>query len=134
MTSAARPSNGARPWHRLVLGAVALAAAVGCATLAHPGPVDAAWAAERWPGTTLQDLAQGRALYVKRCAGCHSLYRPERYPPDLWAPHIDEMSERAALKQGERETLLRFLETMSRPRPPEPPTSPQPLVQGASQS
>lgn len=105
----------------LALGVAALLAMVGCATLAQPGPADAAFAAERWPGTTLDDLAAGRALYVKRCAGCHALYRPERYPPESWAPHIDEMAERAALKAGERETLLRFLMTMSRPQAPESP-------------
>ncbi|MCC7107992.1 MAG: cytochrome c [Deltaproteobacteria bacterium] len=114
-----KPRPRSNAW--LALGVAALLALVGCATLAQPGPVDAAFAAERWPGTTLDDLAQGRSLYVKRCAGCHALYRPERYPPERWAPHIDEMAERAALKAGERETLLRFLLTMSRPQAPESP-------------
>lgn len=101
--------------------------AIGCATLALPTPEDAAWAAAQWPGTTQDDLERGRSLYVKRCAGCHGLHRPERFPQSSWAPHLDEMAERAGLKDGERELLLRYLITASRPQiAPAPVASPPP--------
>lgn len=118
-----RPRWKTAPWVA-ALAVLSALLGLGCATLAKPGPADAAWAAGRWPGTTLDDLSAGRALYVQRCAGCHALYRPERYPPELWAPHIDEMAERAALKDGERGTLLRYLETMSRPKAAPPVVEP----------
>ena len=107
-----------------VLMIVAALAVICCATLAQPTAADAAWAADRWPGTTQADLVRGRALYVKRCAGCHALPRPERYPTSTWEPHLDEMAERAALQRGERELLLHFLMTMGRP----PITAPSPTV------
>lgn len=110
---------------RVALLVIALSA-IGCATLALPTPADAAWAAAQWPGTTQGDLERGRSLYVKRCAGCHALHRPERFPQSSWAPHLDEMAERAGLKEGERELLLRYLITASRPPPAPPPVAPPP--------
>lgn len=108
------------PWTATRAGTTALAAlglvvVTACATLAQPTPVDAAWAATRWPDATEDELRRGRALYVKRCAGCHALRLPERYPASTWEHHVDEMATRAKLPAGERETMLRFLLTMSRP-------------------
>lgn len=99
----------------LALCAVAIAAVIGCATLAQPTAADAAWAAERWPEVKQADLQRGRALYVKRCTGCHALRLPERFPPSTWEHHVDEMAKRAHLPKAEREPMLRYLLTMSRP-------------------
>lgn len=117
----------ARARTRVIVAAMAMtttAAVIGCATLAQPTTVDAAWAAEQWPGTTQADLARGRSLYVKRCAGCHALRQPERYPSSTWQHHVDEMAKRSALVSDERDLLLRFLVTMSRPQPSPPPAQP----------
>lgn len=100
---------------RLALATAALAIVVGCVTLAQPTAVDAAWASERWPEVTQEDLQRGRALYVKRCAGCHALRLPERFPSSTWEQHVDEMAKRARLPPTEREPMLRYLLTMSRP-------------------
>lgn len=100
---------------RLALCALAIAVVVACATLAQPTAADAAWAAERWPEVKQADLQRGRALYVKRCAGCHALRLPERFPSSTWEHHVDEMAKRAHLPQAEREPMLRYLLTMSRP-------------------
>ncbi len=102
----------------IALAALALVVATACATLAEPTPVDAAWAATRWPDATEDELRRGRALYVKRCAGCHALRLPERYPSSTWAEHVDEMAKRAKLPGDEREVMLRYLVTMSRPDRP----------------
>ena len=97
-----------------VLAATLLLVA-GCATLAMPTQTDATWATSQWPGTTEADLLRGRTLYVKRCAGCHALKRPERFPTSTWEEHLDEMAKRSALAADERELVLHFLVTMSRP-------------------
>lgn len=100
---------------RCALAAVAIAVVAGCASLAQPTAVDAAWAAEQWPEVTQAELQRGRALYVKRCAGCHALRLPERFPTSAWQQHVDEMAKRAHLLPAEREPMLRYLVTMSRP-------------------
>lgn len=117
--SAARPPPLHSTWRlqtvvRNALVAAAFAVVLGCATLAQPTPVDAAWAAARWPDASEDELRRGRALYVKRCAGCHAVRLPERYPSSTWEQHVDEMATRAELPAAERELMLRYLLTMSR--------------------
>lgn len=110
------PRTSMPRWTRVaaVMAATALVVA-GCATLAQPTALDAAWAAKRWPEVTQAELQRGRALYVKRCAGCHALRLPERYPAASWEHHVDEMGKRAHLAPEEREPVLHYLLTMSRP-------------------
>lgn len=124
---------------RLIAGlAATLLLVAGCATLALPTPTDAAWATGQWPGTTEADLLRGRTLYVKRCAGCHALKRPERFPTSTWQEHLDEMAKRSALAADERELVLHFLVTMSRPAiappstPPNAPPSAPPIAAARS--
>ena len=61
--------------------------------------------------TTLQELQQGRALYVQKCAGCHNLHRPDEYTPEEWAMRMNEMTkdEDVVLSPGERELIGRYL-------------------------
>jgi mono/diheme cytochrome c family protein len=101
-----------RPARRLA--ALSLAAGLGvtaacAASLRHALPQDAVLLAPRWPGTTLQDLERGRALYVRRCAGCHTLFLPGAYPPAAWPGLVDAMAAKARLRPGERDDVVRFL-------------------------
>jgi hypothetical protein len=81
-----------------------------CASgLAQPQAGDALRAAERWPGVTLEQLAEGRSLYVARCAGCHNLHLPERYTPEKWLDLVPAMAVKARLSPGEVETIERYL-------------------------
>ncbi len=97
-----------------VVGA-GLALALGaCATgVVRPDARDAHWAAERWPGTTVEDLSRGRELFVLRCAGCHNLPAPAAKTPDEWASVVDEMGPGAKLGPSDRELVLRYLSAAS---------------------
>lgn len=100
---------------RIALGlatAVALAAACSAA-LDHPTPQDAEWASREWPGTTVQDLARGRALYVDKCSGCHNLHLPGEFPPDEWKGYVAYMTADAKITSEEAETIARFLAAAS---------------------
>ncbi|MCC6899463.1 MAG: hypothetical protein IT377_10840 [Polyangiaceae bacterium] len=67
-------------------------AAVGCAAgLPAPTSGDVTRAEQRFPGASAERLARGRTLYVRTCAGCHSLKSPDEVPPDQWAEEIAEM-------------------------------------------
>jgi hypothetical protein len=93
-----------------LLLAAGLAVAAGCAAaLRHPSPRDAELLAPRWPGTTVEDLERGRALYVRRCSSCHTLVLPEAHPPAKWPGLVDAMAKKARLGPGERDDVVRFL-------------------------
>ncbi len=100
-----------------------VAALAACApAVVHPAAQDVAWAERKWPGTTLAELTRGRQIYVAKCAGCHSLRRPEEYPPRVWEAWIAEMEEDSELLPEESGAVLRYLaSTSARLRgPPQP--------------
>jgi cytochrome c5 len=102
-------------WARFALGlatAVALAAACSAA-LDHPTPQDAEWAQREWPGTTVQDLARGRALYVDKCSGCHNLHLPAEHTPDEWKSYVAYMVAEAKITPQEQASIARFLASAS---------------------
>ena len=90
-----------------LLGALAFTA---CATaVIRPDSRDARWASEKWPGTTVEDLARGRELFVMRCAGCHNLPEPVVKAPEEWAAIVEEMAPGARLAPGDRDLVTRYL-------------------------
>ena len=92
-----------------------VASATGCGTSLPPlGPSDVEWAAERWPGTTMQDLERDRSLYVAKCGGCHALVLPKKHTADAWPGIIDEMrAEHVPLNQAERDAIVAYVSTAS---------------------
>ncbi len=96
----------------VVLLAAALAGACAAA-LRHATSADVTLVAPQWPGTTAEDLERGRRLYVRRCSGCHTLVLASAHAPDEWPVLVDAMAEKARLKPGEREDIVRFLTAVS---------------------
>ncbi len=112
--------------HRLLLLVLCLstsvAGAYGCAAaLAQPTERDAAYAAKHWPGATLADLEQGRTLFVRTCAGCHSLKDPTSRSPAEWKTEVTQMRGKKGVSLDDRqaELIIRYLSTMSSRREPE---------------
>jgi mono/diheme cytochrome c family protein len=99
-----------RPARRLAIIALAAGLGASCAAaLRHASPEDAVRVAPQWPGTTVEDLERGRRLYVRRCAGCHTLVLPAAHPPEEWPRLVDSMAKKARLRPDEREDVMRFL-------------------------
>jgi mono/diheme cytochrome c family protein len=99
-----------RPGRRLAIVALAAGLAAACAAaLRHPSPADVAVVAPKWPGTTVEDLERGRRLYVRRCAGCHTLILPAAHPPEEWPRLVDDMAKKARLRPAERDDVVRFV-------------------------
>jgi mono/diheme cytochrome c family protein len=85
---------------------------VGCAVgpeAGRPDAADARRAAARWPGTTVDDLEHGRAVYVARCSGCHALPEPSAKAPEQWPTVLGEMAARAHLSDEDRDFVTRYL-------------------------
>jgi len=87
---------------------------VGCATgLVQPTEMDLKWAAKRWEDISMEELLQGRNLYIKRCAGCHHLYLPDKYPPEQWPEIVSGMEERARINSHEKKLIIKYLSSIS---------------------
>ena len=50
---------------------------------------------------TLQDLQQGRTLYMNNCNSCHSLYSPDDYTPAQWRTILPNMTPRTGMTSAE---------------------------------
>lgn len=98
----------------LVAAVLGVAAAVGCASaIPHATTTQADWASAQWPGTTTESLADARSLYVAKCAGCHSLYPPQRVVSGDFPANLEEMAARAELDDTQRELITRYLLTVT---------------------
>lgn len=94
----------------LPLGVLAL----GCSTVVvHPSARDARWASEKWPGTTVAELEEGRSVFVARCAGCHNLPNPGSKSPEEWGNVVGEMATGARLTAADQDLVLRYLSVAS---------------------
>ena len=50
---------------------------------------------------TLQELQQGRALYISNCNSCHALVSPENYTPAQWKSVLSSMAPRTSMSASE---------------------------------
>lgn len=67
--------------------------------------------------TTLEDLREGRRIYINKCSGCHALFSVNAYRPAGWTREVDEMVrlKKAKLIPVDRERLLAYLTATSAP-------------------
>ncbi len=58
---------------------------------------------------TLQQLQQGRALYIDNCNSCHSLYPPDGYTPAQWKSILNNMGPRTNLSAAELGLVSKYV-------------------------
>lgn len=110
-----RDSSSPSSFKRLGFGAFC-GLFTACATVVpHATALDAAWAKGRFPSANAQTLEEGRATYVNRCGGCHSLKAPKSKPQAEWTSWVAKMAPRSRLSELQRTSVLQYLETFSRP-------------------
>lgn len=83
----------------------------GCVTIPRVTPELVAVAVQRDATTTVEILETGRALYVNRCASCHSLSAPMEFEEREWRSWVHKMAPKARLTAGQEVTLVTFLLT-----------------------
>jgi len=59
------------------------------------------------PGITLQELADGKKLFVERCSNCHALKNPSDYTPQQWDPILVRMTMKAHISDEGQKLLIR---------------------------
>ena len=57
----------------------------------------------------IEDLTEGRKLYIKNCGSCHNLYRPEKFTESHWAAEMVEMKEEAKITDEQAALILKYL-------------------------
>lgn len=84
-------------------------------TIPVAGPDDLARGATRFPDLTGAELADGRAIFLNRCARCHIPPDPTSRTPESWPEAVHEMKVRARLDGNQARLVERYLVTMSLP-------------------
>lgn len=60
-------------------------------------------------GTSVQDLINGKVLYMNKCNQCHGLKKPGKYSATVWEGYIDDMQERAKITDNEKALIYAYL-------------------------
>lgn len=58
---------------------------------------------------SLKDLKDGRAAYINKCGGCHTLIVPEKYTEKDWSLWVDRMEAKASITPAEKEAIVKYL-------------------------
>lgn len=58
---------------------------------------------------SIDDLTQGRDLYINNCNACHQLYAPDRYSVSDWKGIIKQMSPKTNMTSNEVELVTKYL-------------------------
>lgn len=58
---------------------------------------------------TLQELLEGRALYIDHCSTCHGLYAPESYSVAQWKATMSSMGPRTGLSDSDLLLITKYV-------------------------
>lgn len=61
------------------------------------------------PNATLQELQEGRDLYMNNCNRCHGLYLPESNTPMQWKNILTSMGPRTGLPSSDLLLITKYL-------------------------
>ncbi len=77
-----------------------------------PSQTDANRAQQKFPGTTLADLEQGKSIFEHSCNKCHSLKKPFTNDEATVRQVLPKMAKRAKLDNHQEDLVLKYLLTM----------------------
>jgi mono/diheme cytochrome c family protein len=58
---------------------------------------------------TLQDLQQGRALYIANCNRCHALVSPDNYSPSQWKSVMSSMAPKTNMSASDIQLVTKYV-------------------------
>ena len=58
---------------------------------------------------TLQELQEGRTLYINNCSVCHQPYLPESYSPTQWKSILTTMSPRTGMSSSDLLLVTKYV-------------------------
>lgn len=58
---------------------------------------------------TLEELQQGRTLYINNCGRCHSLVSPDDYTPGAWNSILASMTPKTSLTSAQVTLVKKYV-------------------------
>lgn len=58
---------------------------------------------------TLDELTQGRQLYIDNCSRCHQLYSPDSFNSSQWKTIISAMAPRTPMSSSEVQLVTKYV-------------------------
>jgi hypothetical protein len=58
---------------------------------------------------TLQELQQGRTLYINNCNSCHGLYSPDYYASSQWKNILSIMAPKTGMSTSEIQLVTKYV-------------------------
>jgi len=58
---------------------------------------------------TLEELQQGRELYINNCASCHDLYSPDDYSDTQWRGIMSSMGPKTRMTSSETTLVTKYV-------------------------
>ena len=58
---------------------------------------------------TLQELQEGRALYISNCNKCHGLYMPESYSTMQWKSFLSSMAPKSGMSSSDLLLVTKYV-------------------------
>jgi len=58
---------------------------------------------------TLQELQQGRTLYINNCNSCHGLFSPDDYAPSQWKSILGLMAPKTYMSTSEIQLVTKYV-------------------------
>ena len=87
------------------------------------------------PGTnelSARDLAEGRKIYVAKCAKCHRFYDPGNYSEANWQTWMQKMTQKSKLNRRQADLLNLYLDAYRAGRLPGKPEDKPEAKQGVA--
>lgn len=63
----------------------------------------------KFPGSTIEELTNGKELFITKCKKCHDLPKPGKYTPDKWAKIMLKMKIKAKLDDANALLVEKYL-------------------------
>jgi mono/diheme cytochrome c family protein len=100
--------------------------ACGSAKLMMHSQTDVERGSKTFPGLTMADLDQGKALFTQNCQQCHGLKDPKGRSEEKWRSVVPRMAAKVNKKAGKtvldsmgQQQILKYVVTMSTAPAPE---------------
>jgi hypothetical protein len=58
---------------------------------------------------TLEELQQGRTLYINNCGACHNLYSPDDYSVSGWKSVISNMAPKTSMNASQVTLVTKYV-------------------------
>jgi hypothetical protein len=65
--------------------------------------------ADATSNATLEELQQGRALYISNCGRCHGLYSPDDFNTSRWQNIMSDMAPKTSMSSSETSLVTKYV-------------------------